>query len=119
MRVSSYCKFYILFVPQNCNYFFNSAKFFDLEYQIYGDVPAQLPEGIQTFYWQHPTKDLALRNNYRTDNKAVTGFNALGIRLRHAVCDEWINKQYKFDYVLKHLKEANFDPEFFEVPAIR
>jgi NAD(P)H-nitrite reductase large subunit len=99
--------------------FFNSAKFFDLEYQIYGDVPAQLPEGIQTFYWQHPTKDLALRINYRTDNKAVTGFNALGIRLRHAVCDEWINKQYKFDYVLKHLKEANFDPEFFEVPAIR
>ena len=98
--------------------FFNSAKFFDLEYQTYGDVPARLPEGMKTFYWQHPKKDIALRINYRTDNEAVTGFNALGIRLRHAVCDEWITKQRPFEYVLKHIKEANFDPEFFEVPMI-
>lgn len=98
--------------------FFNSAKFFDIEYQTYGDVPAQLPEGIQTFYWQHPTKEIALRINYRADNKAVTGFNALGMRLRHAVCDAWIREQQAFDYVLEHLQEANFDPEFFEVPLI-
>lgn len=98
--------------------FFNSAKFFDIEYQTYGDVPAQLPAGIQTFYWQHPTKEIALRINYRTDNKAVTGFNALGMRLRHAVCDAWIREQQAFDYVLEHLQEANFDPEFFEVPLI-
>ena len=94
--------------------FFNSAKFFDLEYQTYGDVPARLPEGMKTFYWQHPKKDIALR----TENEAVTGFNALGIRLRHAICDEWITKQRPFEYVLKHIKEANFDPEFFEVPMI-
>ncbi len=98
--------------------FFNSAKFFDLEYQTYGDVPPQLPEEIQTFYWQHATKEIALRINYRTDNKAVTGFNALGMRLRHAVCDNWIREKRPFDYVLKHFKEANFDPEFFEVPMI-
>lgn len=98
--------------------FFNSAKFIDLEYQTYGDVPAQLPEGIKTFYWQHPKKDMALRINYRADNEAVTGFNALGIRLRHTVCDDWISQQRPFDYVLKHLQEANFDPEFFEVPVI-
>jgi len=98
--------------------FFNSAKFFDIEYQTYGDVPAQLPEGIQTFYWQHPTKEIALRINYRPDNKAVTGFNALGMRLRHAVCDAWIRDQQTLDYVLEHIQEANFDPEFFEVPII-
>jgi NAD(P)H-nitrite reductase large subunit len=94
--------------------FFNSAKFFDLEYQTYGDVPPQLPEEIQTFYWQHATKEIALRINYHTDNKAVTGFNALGIRLRHSVCDEWIREQRPFEYVLKHIKEVNFNPEFFE-----
>ncbi|MEZ4901029.1 MAG: FAD-dependent oxidoreductase [Spirosomataceae bacterium] len=97
--------------------FFNSAKFFDIEYQTYGDVPAQCPEGIQTFYWQHPTKEITLRINYRSDNKAVTGFNALGMRLRHAVCDAWIRERQTFDYVLEHIREANFDPEFFEMPV--
>ncbi|MFN8344892.1 MAG: NAD(P)/FAD-dependent oxidoreductase [Spirosomataceae bacterium] len=99
--------------------FFNSAKFFDLEYQTYGDVPARLPEGMQTFYWQHPAKEMALRINYRTETKAVTGFNALGIRLKHIVCEAWIQQKRTFDYVIKHLPEANFDPEFFEVPSIR
>jgi NADH oxidase (H2O2-forming) len=94
--------------------FFNSAKFFDLEYQTYGDVPAQLPDGINTFYWEHPKGQLSLRINYNAQNKAVTGFNVVGIRLRHAVCEAWIKNQQTIDYVLAHLKEANFDPEFFK-----
>lgn len=94
--------------------FFNSAKFFDLEYQTYGDIPTLLPEGIHTFFWQHPAKEICLRINYRADNRAVTGFNVLGMRLRHAVCEQWIKQQMSFEYVLQHLTEANFDPEFFE-----
>lgn len=94
--------------------FFNSAKFFDLEYQTYGDVPAKLPEGIETYYWQHPDKEVAVRINYRIDTKAVTGFNALGTRLRHAVCEGWINEKKTIDYVLNNFAKANFDPEFFE-----
>lgn len=94
--------------------FFNSAKFFDLEYQTYGDVPSKLPKGINTFYWQHPDKEVAIRINYRTESEAVTGFNALGTRLRHAVCEAWIKEKKTIDYVLKNFQQANFDPEFFE-----
>ncbi len=93
--------------------FFNSAKFFDIEYQTYGEVPAQLPAGIQTFYWQHAAKEIALRINYRSSDKAVTGFNALGLRLRHAVCEQWIKEKKSIDHALSHLQEINFDPEFF------
>ncbi len=94
--------------------FFNSAKFFDLEYQTYGDVPSKLPKGINTFYWQHPDKEVAIRINYRTESEAVTGFNTLGTRLRHAVCEAWIKEKKTIDYVLKNFQQANFDPEFFE-----
>lgn len=94
--------------------FFNSAKFFDLEYQTYGEVPAKLPEGIETFYWQHPEREVAIRINYRADTKAVTGFNALGTRLRHAVCEAWIKEKKTIDHVLHNFPQANFDPEFFE-----
>lgn len=94
--------------------FFNSAKFFDLEYQTYGEVPAQRTDGIQTFYWQHPNKEIAIRINYRQDTREVTGFNALGTRLRHATCDAWIRQKRSLDYVLEHFQEADFNPEFFE-----
>jgi NAD(P)H-nitrite reductase large subunit len=93
--------------------FFNSAKFFDIEYQTYGDVPAQLPDGISTFYWQHPEREICLRINYRTDNQVVTGFNNFGIRLRQESCTAWIEEKVKLPTVLAHLRDAHFDPEFY------
>lgn len=94
--------------------FFNSAKFFDIEYQTYGSVPAKVPDGTQTFYWEHPSGKIALRLNYRADDRALTGVNTFGIRLRHETFERWLKDRRPVEYVLEHLPEANFDPEFFK-----
>ena len=91
---------------------FNSAKFFDIEYQTYGQVPSELSAGEETLYWQHPKGKKSLRINYEATTGRVLGFNLLGIRYRHEVCARWIKEKQPITYVLKHLKEANFDPEF-------
>jgi NAD(P)H-nitrite reductase large subunit len=93
---------------------FNSAKFFDIEYQVYGDIPAKTPDHITTLYWQHPTENKAIRINYETASGAVTGFNLMGIRYRHDVCEKWIADKTKIETVIENLSLANFDPEFFE-----
>jgi len=93
--------------------FFNSAKFFDIEYHTYGDVLAGLPEDQHTLYWEHEGGKKCIRINYRKDNQEVVGFNSFGIRYRHEVCDTWIREKRTLKYVLQHLKAANFDPEFF------
>ncbi len=95
--------------------FFNSAKFFDIEYQTYGDLANFLPaEGHEfTFYWQHPSANIALPINYRRDNQAVTGVNVLGMRQRQAVWERWLTEGRPIKYVMEHLPQANFDPEFF------
>ena len=92
---------------------FNSAKFFDIEYQTYGQVPAILPTGGDTIFWQHPGGKKAIRINFDSSTNSVLGFNVLGIRYRHEVCARWLKEERTIDYVLKHLKEANFDPEFY------
>jgi NAD(P)H-nitrite reductase large subunit len=100
---------------------FNSAKFFDLEYQTYGRVPACPELGIDSFYWEHPKQDVALRINFRTAAPhAVTGFNGMGLRLRHDVCEQWLRQQTPMQQVLEQLGAVNFDPEFFpqHEPAI-
>ena len=94
--------------------FFNSAKFFDIEYQIYGDVPAHPPEHIGSLYWEHSNHHHAIRINYEKSNLRVTGFNLMGVRFRHEVCDTWLREQRDLPYVIEHLKAANFDPEFFQ-----
>ncbi len=93
---------------------FNSAKFFDIEYQVYGDIPAKTPAHITSLYWQHPTENKAIRINYDTSSGAVTGFNLMGIRYRHAVCEKWIADKTNIETVIENLSLANFDPEFFE-----
>ena len=94
--------------------FFNSAKFLDLEYQTYGDIPAQLPDHIGTLYWEHAGGRKSIRINYEKATGIVTGFNLMGIRYRHEVCDVWLQEQRNLQYVMQHLRAANFDPEFFD-----
>jgi len=99
----------------NPGIWFNSAKFFDIEYQVYGDIPAKTPENITSLYWQHPTENKAIRINYETASGAVTGFNLMGIRYRHAVCEKWLADKTHIETVIENLSLANFDPEFFDV----
>jgi hypothetical protein len=41
------------------------------------------------------------------------GINTFGIRMRHEIFDRWLNEGRSTDYVMEHLKDANFDPEFY------
>jgi 3-phenylpropionate/trans-cinnamate dioxygenase ferredoxin reductase component len=101
---------------------FNSAKFLDIEYQVYGDVLAKNPEGVQSLYWEHPNRKKAIRINTSLNPSEggtsrgafVTGFNLMGIRYRHEVCEKWILEKTPIEEVLQNLSLANFDPEFFD-----
>ncbi|MBL4848917.1 MAG: FAD-dependent oxidoreductase [Planctomycetes bacterium] len=98
---------------------YNSAKFLDLEYQTYGFVTPRPSEGETYLWWEEPTGPRGLR--LVVQDGAVTGINAMGLRLRHRVCERWILEKASLDFVLDHLAEAAFDPELcrrFE-PEIR
>ena len=93
---------------------FNSAKFFNLEYQTYGQAPAEPAADLDSFYWEHSSARAALRIYFRkAAPHVVVGFNALGLRLRQAVCEQWIRQPAPVADVLASLGAANFDPEFF------
>lgn len=92
---------------------FNSAKFIDIEYQVYGEVPAHGREGMDTLYWEHPGGEKAVRINYEASTGAVVGFNLMGIRYRHEVCEKWIRDRTPVEQVLQELGMANFDPELY------
>ena len=92
---------------------FNSAKFFNIEYQVYGEVPSQLPEDIQTLFWQSEDGKKSVRINFDKEKLHVRGFNLMGVRFRQQVCEKWIAEQTRIDQVLSNLELAAFDPEFF------
>lgn len=93
---------------------FNSAKFFDIEYQTYGWVNAQKQDNELQLYWSADNK--ALRIAFDKDSQKVLGIHALGMRLRHERMDQWLNEGRTFDYVVTHLREALFDPELYLSP---
>ncbi|MEQ9230386.1 MAG: FAD-dependent oxidoreductase, partial [Cyclobacteriaceae bacterium] len=93
---------------------FNSAKFFDIEYQTYGTVSARRGENESDFFWEHPEGKICLRLVFDKESRALIGVNNFGIRLRHDVCEDWIVKGRTVELALEHLKDANFDPEFYK-----
>jgi NAD(P)H-nitrite reductase large subunit len=93
---------------------FNSAKFLDIEYQVYGNIQTSIDEHTASLYWEHEDSKKSVRINYLKETGAVIGFNLMGIRYRHEVCEYWIKNRTPIESVLRQLAIANFDPEFFK-----
>lgn len=92
---------------------FNSAKFFDIEYQNYGTVLPVCPDGSDSFYWECDDQEKCMKIIYIKDTLEVQGVNLFGIRNRHEVWNEWLSEKKSLDFIIANLPEANFDPEFF------
>lgn len=92
---------------------FNSAKFFDIEYQTYGVVPATLHAGQADFYWEHSGGKICIKVVVAEDDRKLLGINVFGIRLRHELLDVWLREDRSADYFMEHFRDANFDPEFY------
>jgi len=92
---------------------FNSAKFLDIEYQVYGTVLANPPDHHKSVLWEHPEGRKSIRIIYDENTDSVIGFNLMGIRYRHEVCEKWLKEKARIETVLQNLGLANFDPEFY------
>lgn len=89
-------------------------KFFDIEYQVYGQVPSKMTDDLESFYWAHENGKKSIRIVYEKMQQTVVGFNLMGIRFRHEVCEQWILRKSTLDKVLEEIRLAFFDPEFYE-----
>jgi NADPH-dependent 2,4-dienoyl-CoA reductase/sulfur reductase-like enzyme len=97
---------------------YNSAKFFDLEYTTAGHVPVSMdPDGnpvvppahLKTWFQRVPRRLESQRIVVEGDR--VVGFNMLGSRWNHEPLLDWIHERRPLEWVLKHLPEAQFDEE--------
>ncbi|MFQ3670410.1 MAG: FAD-dependent oxidoreductase [Verrucomicrobiia bacterium] len=107
--------------PYQPGIWFNSAKFFDIEYQTYGTVLNRARDHEEDFYWEHPADGISFRLRFDRHTHAVTGVNVFGLRHRHAVWEAWLARKTPVGDVMADLGAANFDPEFYQQhePAIR
>ena len=100
--------------PYNPGNWFNSAKFFDIEYQTYGWVNAQPnPEEEKHLYWEHPKKNISIRLAYHPNTLQFLGVVNIGVRLKHEIFNRWLDQNREISFVINRLQEANFDPEFY------
>jgi len=103
-------------MPYNPGHWFNSAKFMDIEYQTYGWVFSEQrkKEEEMHFHWRHPKEKICITIAFHKDSQQILGINTFGIRLRHEIFDRWLTEKRTIDYVMEHLADANFDPEFYK-----
>ena len=99
--------------------FYNSAKFFDLEYTTAGHVPVSIgldghpvvpPADLRTWFQRVPGRFESQRIVVKGER--VVGFNMLGSRWDHEPLLQWIEERRPLEWVLKHLHQAQFDEEF-------
>ena len=101
-------------IPYKPGHWFNSAKFLDIEYQTYGWVFAKPKENEAHFHWKHEDDIKCITVCFNKITNEFLGINTFGIRMRHETFDRWLTEKRHVDYVVHHLAEANFDPEFYK-----
>ena len=92
---------------------FNSAKFFDIEYQTYGWIKNELQENEDQFYWEDQNGKKCIKLVFDKNDHRLLGINVFGIRLKHELFETWIKNKTNVHTIIKELRKANFDPEFF------
>jgi NAD(P)H-nitrite reductase large subunit len=95
-------------------HWFNSAKFFDIEYQTYGWVFANKKEYEEHFHWKHEDDTKCITVAFHKESNLFLGINTFGIRMRHEIFDRWLSEKRDVNFVMENLSEANFDPEFYK-----
>jgi len=90
---------------------FNSAKFFDIEYQTYGFLPTSWEKDKWSFYWEDDKGKMAIRLLFDAEDRMLA-INVFGWRMRHEFFDRAIKEGWSADKVMKKLGEASFNPEF-------
>lgn len=97
--------------------FFNSSKFFDIEYTTVGDV-SNAPERARHHFFALRRKHASIRIVEHEDR--VIGFNMLGSRWNHNLLEQWIAERRSYGFVAEALHTAQFDPEFerIEIPQL-
>lgn len=93
---------------------YNSAKFINIEYQTYGFVSSTPREGEKSFYWEDKSGTKCFRAVYSSTDHSLIGINTFGIRMRHKKFESWILQKKTIEFVMEHLREVNFDPEFYK-----
>jgi hypothetical protein len=99
----------------NPGHWFNSAKFFDIEYQTYGWVFPEPMKRNQHFNWKHDDDTKCITIEYDTESHRFLGINTFGIRMKHETFDRWLTEKRDLEYVIAHIDEANFDPELYKL----
>ncbi|MDX1463604.1 MAG: NAD(P)/FAD-dependent oxidoreductase, partial [Marinirhabdus sp.] len=84
-------------------------------YQTYGWVFSNRNKTDEElhFHWKHEDDTKCITLAYHRDTGTFLGINTFGIRMMHDVFDRWLTEKKSIDYVIDHLKEANFDPELY------
>ncbi|MBX7058492.1 MAG: NAD(P)/FAD-dependent oxidoreductase [Leptospirales bacterium] len=109
-RKASFQQLPELAAPYERGIWFNSAKFFHLEYQTYGQAPAEPAPG-RSHVWVDARRRRLIRL-YWDESGAISGYNFMGLRFRQQTCSDWIAAQRPWRRVAEQLREAAFDPEF-------
>ncbi len=99
--------------PYNPGVWFNSAKFFNLEYVVYGKIEKTISEDVQVFYWEDAALRISFRLHFCKKTGSVIGVQSLGMRLRQNVCVPWIENKISAHEAMLQLDEADFNPEFY------
>jgi len=92
---------------------FNSAKFFDIEYQNYGNVSPRPSENEKHYFW-NGGQNRFITVAYHPETKKFMGINTFGIRMRHAYFDKALSKEWEVGKVVSGIGAANFNPEFYK-----
>jgi 3-phenylpropionate/trans-cinnamate dioxygenase ferredoxin reductase subunit len=94
--------------------FFNSTKFFELEFTTVGNVQLEAARHPAVFI-SHPKRRASLRIVYEASSTAVLAFNVLGARVDHDVLARWVTEGRSLGYCQLHWSDAQFDVEFGRV----
>jgi NAD(P)H-nitrite reductase large subunit len=91
------------------NMWFNSAKFFNIVYQTYGNIGNKALLNETHFLWQDKKNNISVRLSYDTESSLFLGISSLGLSWRQDFFEHAIKNKFTITKVIDHLAIACFE----------
>ncbi|MEY2950578.1 MAG: hypothetical protein RLZZ248_1779 [Bacteroidota bacterium] len=95
----------------------NTAKFFNLEYHLCGDVPLKAKDNFGSYFYKNSKYLHSLRLAFNQSTNQLSGVLSMGLRIDYSLLKNWLEEGISIEMTLKNLPSLSYQNKLGFFPS--
>ena len=95
----------------------NTAKFFNLEYHLCGNVPLEATDNFSSYFYKNSKRLHSLRLAFNQSTNQLSGVLSMGLRIDYSLLKNWLEEGISIEMTLNNLPSLSYQNKLGFFPS--